>query len=387
MSNIIRIDYLDKEIILVATAHVSKQSVIEVQEIIASEKPDTICVELDKERYDSIKNPKKWEDTDLIKIIKEQRTGLLLINLILAAQQRKAAEHLDSKPGAEFLEAIKIAEANNIKVVLADRNVNTTFTRIYRSLSFMEKIKVLTSIIFSTTQKEKTSEEDIKEMIQEASLEGFVEEIKEEFPNLKKVLVDERDQYLCAKIQNAPGKKIVAVLGAAHTIGIKELINTPQSIKGLDTLPPKKSTATIIGFIIPAIILLAIIISFTQSTSLGYTQIVSWILWNGSFAALGALLVLAHPITIITAFIAAPITSLIPIIGVGFITGIVEASLRKPTAKDAQNLPNDINTFTGFFKNRITKILIVVIVPSLFSAIATFISGTNIISNLFSFLN
>lgn len=383
MSNITRIDYNGKEIILLATAHVSKQSAIEVRELIEKELPDSVCVELDNQRYNNIQNPQEWSQTDLIKIIKEKKTGLLLVNLILSAQQKKFASDLNTKAGAEFIEAINIAKENNIKLVFADRNINTTFTRIYRSLGFFEKVKLLTSILFSSFSNETTSEEEIEKMKSQDILEGFIDEMDEEFPTIKKILVDERDQYLCSKIQTAPGPKVVAVLGAAHTVGIKKIISIPQSIDGLDTLPTKKSTGKIIGWSISLFIIGMIVLSFFQSKDLGVSQITSWILWNGSFAALGSLLVLAHPLTILAAFVSAPITSLSPLVGVGFVTGIVEALVRKPKAKDIENLSTDINSLKGFFRNRITRILLVVLVSSLFSAVATFIGGTDIFSNLF----
>ena len=383
MSNISKFNYQNKEIILIGTAHVSKESVEEVNNTILIEQPDSICIELDKSRYDSITNPKRWQELDIIQIIKEKRVSYLLVNLILSSYQNKLAKQVDIVTGAEMLEGIKLAKELNAHLVLADRDIKTTFMRIYRMLSFWEKCKLIASIIVSVFDNTELASEDIEKLKEQDMLNQALNEISTEFPNIKKVLVDERDQYLTHKIQNAPGNKIVAILGAAHTVGIKEMINEPQSVEGLDFIPPTSRFAKFAGWLIPLAIVSALVISFILDPKLGVDQLIVWFLYNGIAAALGCLVMLAHPLTILVSFVMAPFTTLTPVVSVGFFSALIEALVVKPKVKDFESISQDTQSFKGFFKNRVTRILILFFVSSLFSSIATFVSGFSIFSSLF----
>jgi len=382
MSNITKIHYQDKELVLIGTAHVSAFSVLEVNEVIMQENPDTICIELDQSRYDSITSPNRWQQLDIKEVIKQKKVPYLLVNIILSSFQNKMAKQTDSSSGQEMLEGIKLAKELNAHLVLADRDIKTTFMRVYRSLSFWEKIKMLSSIIVSVFDKSEISSEDIERMKDQDMLNQALDEITKEFPNIKKTLVDERDQYLTYKLQNAPGKKVVAILGAAHTVGIKKMISKPQSIEGLDDVPPASKFGKIFAWSIPITILSMLVISFIRNPTLGMDQLITFVLLNGGAAALGCLLMLAHPITIIASFFIAPITTLTPIVGVGWFSALIEAMIANPKVKDFENLMVDTQTLKGFFKNRVVKILLIFIVANLFSAIATYASGANIFSAL-----
>lgn len=387
MSNITKIQYQDKEIILIATAHVSIESVNEVRETIELEKPDSICIELDQERYNSMMNPEKWKNQDIVQVIKQKKVGYLLVNLILSSFQKKIAKDMNTTAGMEMLEGIKLAKENNINLVLADRNIQLTFTRIWRTLSFFEKVKLLSSLIVSLFDRAEISEEEIEELKTQDMLESALKEIGTNFPNIKKVLVDERDQYLAYMIQNASGNKIVAILGAAHTIGIKKIINEPLTIDGLTDLPPKSKAGSLLGWIIPIIIVSMIIASFMLSPSLGNKQLLNWVLINGSASALGCALMLAHPLTILVALICSPFSALAPALSIGMLTGLTEASIHKPKVQDFENLSEDALTFKGFFfRNRVSRILLIFFVSNLFSTIATFISAFNIFGSLVNHL-
>ncbi len=386
MSNITKIQYQDKEIILIATAHVSIESVNEVRETIELEKPDSICIELDQERYNSMMNPEKWKNQDIVQVIKQKKVGYLLVNLILSSFQKKIAKDMNTTAGMEMLEGIKLAKENNINLVLADRNIQLTFTRIWRTLSFFEKVKLLSSLIVSLFDRAEISEEQIEELKTQDMLESALKEIGTNFPNIKKVLVDERDQYLAYMIQNASGNKIVAILGAAHTIGIKKIINEPLTIDGLTDLPPKSKAGSLLGWIIPIIIVSMIIASFMLSPSLGNKQLLNWVLINGSASALGCALMLAHPLTILVALICSPFSALAPALSIGMLTGLTEASIHKPKVQDFENLSEDALTFKGFFRNRVSRILLIFFVSNLFSTIATFVSAFNIFGSLINHL-
>lgn len=383
--HITKLQINQKEIILLGTAHVSKESAVEVRELIELERPDSVCVELDEGRYQSIMNPKKWENTDVIEVIKKKQAFLLLANIILSAYQKRMAKKFDTVVGKEMTTAIDCAKEFNAKLILADRDIQTTFKRIWRKHSFSEKFKILTALLLSENADENIEEEDIEKLKNGDMLEEALKEISETFPIVYEVLVEERNYYLAKKIRNAPGMKVVAVLGAAHVPGIKEELLNPRILEGIDKVPQKTTAQKMSGWIIPLIIIGAIIYSFIHNNDLGITQIKSWILYNGGFSAFGCLLCLAHPLTILTAFIAAPITSLNPLLAAGWFAGIVEAMIRKPKVQDLQNVYQDISSLKGIYRNRMIRILLIVIMANLFSTIATVISSWDIFSRLLSF--
>ena len=220
-----KITFGDKEIYLIKTAHVSKTSVEDVDKAIEEIRPDAICIELDKDRYETLKSKDKWRETDIVTIIKKKRVGLLLVNIILSSYQKRLAKKMDTTSGGEMLEGIKKAEELDVPLILADRNITTTFKRIWQSLGLFEKLKLIYTIVFSIFDDEEISEEELKHLKESDMLESALNEVGRTFPNVKRVLVDERDMYLSQKIKNAPGKKIVAIIGAAHSLGIKKYIN------------------------------------------------------------------------------------------------------------------------------------------------------------------
>ena len=382
--NIVKVNYKDKEIYLVKTAHVSKNSVNDVRECINEVKPDAICIELDEDRYKKLSEPNKWRETDIIKIIKEKKVGFLLVNIILSSFQRRMAKNMDTSSGGEMLEGINASKELNVPLVLADRPIRITFSRIWNSLGINEKSKLLVSIIGSIFDDEEISEEDLAALKEADALEAALNEVGKEFPVVKKILVDERDAYLSSKIKNANGKKIVAIIGAAHANGLIKALDKDVDTKQLEEVNKKKGIGSIIKWLIPIAILSAIIYTLITNRDVGLSQIKSWILWNGTLSALGVLLALGHPLSILTAFIMAPITSLNPLLAAGWFAGIVEAMIRKPKVKDFENLGEDTSSLKGFWKNRVTRILLVVVFANLFSSIGTIISGLDIFSKLFS---
>ena len=288
------------------------------------------------------------------------------------------AINMDSNSGGEMLEGIKQAKELNVPLVLADRPIKTTFSRIWNSLGLYEKSKLLVSIIGSIFDDEEISEEDLQALKEADALEAALNEVGKEFPNVKKILVDERDAYLSSKIKNAPGKKIVAIIGAAHAGGIERNLDKDIDINELNVVKKKKGIGTVIKWLIPIAIISIIIYTLWSNRDAGLSQIKSWILWNGTLSALGTLLAFGHPLSILTAFVMAPITSLNPLLAAGWFAGMVEAMIRKPKVKDFENLGEDTNTLKGFWKNRVTRILLIVVFANVFSSIGTFISGLDI---------
>ncbi len=377
--NIVKLEYLEKEIYLVKTAHVSRNSVEDVRECIEEVQPDAICVELDQDRYNKLKEPEKWRNTDIVKVIKEKQVGFLLVNVILSSFQKRIAKSMDSTSGAEMKTAMEIAEEKKIDLVMADRSIKTTFSRIWNELSGKEKMKLLTGLIESVFESEEISEDDISKLKEADALEAALLEVGKAFPTVKRVLVDERDQYLCQKIKTAPGKKIVAVIGAAHAKGIERNLNNEVDIQTLDTVVKKKGLLSYLKYLIPLFFLGVILWTVYQNRDLGLSQIKSWFLWHGSLSAFGGLLALGHPLSIATAFLLAPLTSLNPLLASGWFAGIVEATIRKPKVKDFEDIAEDTATLKGFWKNRVTRTLLVVIFANLFSSLGTVISGIDIV--------
>ncbi|MEK3979525.1 TraB/GumN family protein [Psychrobacillus sp. FSL K6-2836] len=381
--NITRLYVNDKEIILIGTAHVSRQSAEQVKEVIDREQPDSVCIELDEQRYQSIIDNNKWKQTDIFKVIKDKKATLLLMNLAISSFQNRMAKQFDIKPGQEMIQGIASAKENGAELVLADRNIQTTFSRIWHNLGWTGKSQLLTSVFFSIFSKDTISEEEMENMKSKDTLNAVLAEFTESFPKLKTPLIDERDQYLAQKIKEAPGKKVIAVLGAAHVPGITKEIHKEQDLAELSALPPKSVVPKIIGWAIPILIVALIVFTFIANPSAGFDQALSWILWTGSMAAVGAAVALGHPLAILAAFITAPVTALHPILASGWFSGLVQAYIKRPTIADFERLSEDVFTIKGFWRNKVTRVLLVVVLTNLFGSFGTFIGGADVIRVFF----
>ena len=369
------LEYEDKQVILVGTAHVSKESAQQVSRVIQEQRPDTVCVELCQSRYQSILQKERWQETDVIKIIKEKKSFLLLSNLLLASFQKKIAAKFNIKPGEEMIKAIEAAETVDAKIHLADRDIRTTLSRTWRAMGLWSKIKLLFQLTLSLGEVDEIKEEDIEKMKQEDVLESLLAEVGKSLPVLKDILIDERDQYLADKIRTAPGKKIVAVVGAGHIQGIKKYWHAGIDLKALEQLPPKKKTTQILKWLIPAAIVAMFVAGFFYGgAQAGKDMIIWWITANAILAGVGAVFALAHPVTIVSSMLAAPLTSLNPMIAAGWVSGLVEAFSRKPKVKDLEKLPEDILSVRGFWRNKVTRILLVVVFTNLGSSVGTFVA-------------
>lgn len=377
--NITRI-YLDgKELILIGTAHVSKKSAEQVKEVIEIEKPDTVCIELDEQRYQSIMAGNKWKDMDIFKVIKEKKATLLLMNLVISSFQKRVAKQFGIKPGQEMIQGIESASEVGAKLVLADRNIQITFARIWHGIGLWGKAKLLVQIFASIFNNETISEEELEKIKSQDMLNAMLDDFTVAFPELKVPLIDERDIFLAQKIKEAPGNKIVAVLGAAHVPGIKEEIKKDHDLEAISKLPPKSNVPKIIAWIIPILIIGLIAYTFYANPSAGLQQTLSWILWNGTFSALGAAIAFGHPLAIITAFIIAPISSLSPLIAAGWFAGFVQAFFRRPSVVDFENLSEAVYSVKGFWRNKVTRILLIVVLTNLGSTVGTFVGGADVV--------
>ncbi|PKN34782.1 MAG: TraB family protein [Deltaproteobacteria bacterium HGW-Deltaproteobacteria-19] len=370
-----RLQHRGREILLVGTAHVSRESAELVEQVLAEAKPDTVCVELCQPRYDALKQKDKWQETDIVRVIREKRTSLLLSQLLLASFQKKIAQRFNIQPGEEMIRAIAMAEEVGARVVLADREVRITLTRIWRSIGFWKKANLLTEVLASLFYTEDITEEEIEKLKERDMLEVALQAIGEKLPQVKTILIDERDRYLASRIRDAEGERIVAVVGAGHVPGIMKNIDQPVDLAELERIPPKGRLALWAGWLFPLAILALFVGGFFMSGARTSLTMILW--WSGITAACasaGALLMLSHPLTILASALSAPIATLHPLIATGWVAGLVEATLRKPQVRDFLDLKDDITSFRGFFRNKITRLLILVAVVNLTTSVGTFVA-------------
>ncbi|AIY06726.1 hypothetical protein Plano_2761 [Planococcus sp. PAMC 21323] len=381
--NITRLEYGEKELILIGTAHVSKASAEQVKEVIEAEQPDSVCIELDAQRYESVTQDSKWKETDIFKVIKEKKSSLLLMNLAISSFQNRLADQFGIKPGQEMIQGIASAKEVGAELVLADRNIQVTFSRIWGNIGFMGKAQLLTSVFFSIFSKETISEEDLEKMKSQDTLNAVMDDFTQAFPKLKTPLIDERDQYLAQKIKDAPGKKIVAVLGAAHIPGIIKEVHNNHDLEELSQVPPKSKWPKIIGWAIPLALVAMIAITFMNNPAAGIDQTISWILWTACLGAIGAAIAFGHPLAILTAFVGGPIGALHPLLAAGWFSGLAQAYVRRPNVGDFQTLSKDVFTLKGFWDNKVTRVLLVVVLTNLGTAAGNVIGGLDVIRLFF----
>ena len=381
-----RITLGDRRIYLIGTAHISQESVDLVKRLIAEEKPDCVCVELDEKRYKALSGRKRWESLDLKEIIRKKQLSTLLVNLILSSYQKKLGMQLGVLPGAELLEATRVAKKNGIPVSLCDRDVRVTLRRAWHETSFLKKGYLLSTLLVSLFDKTEITEEKLAELKKKDVLSELMSELGEAMPELKRVLIDERDIYLAEKIKASDGSKLVAVVGAGHVAGIKKRIgedNRPV-LPSISTFPPVSKAFKVLGWAIPLGIIGALVaIGFVHGGKAAGSNLLYWILANAIPSALGAILAWAHPLTVASAFVAAPITSLTPVIGAGYVTAFVQVLVRPPVVREFETVAEDMATFKGWWRNKLLRVFLAFLLPGFGSMIGTWIGGVEIISNLF----
>jgi pheromone shutdown-related protein TraB len=376
-----RITLGTREILLLGTAHVSAESLTEVKEAIASESPDHVCVEMDEGRLKNLEEGRKWSSTDLKNVLRKGQGFMMMANLALSSFQRRMGADTGVQPGEEMKAAVDAAREGNIPFSCSDRSIQVTLSRAWRLSGPWSKMKLISSLVASVVTNESASPEEIENLKKSDAMQGMMKELADYLPAVKSVLIDERDHFLASKIYTSPGKKTVAVVGAAHVPGIIELLQEigegrrSSSTSDIEAVPPKIWIGKVAPWIIPACILGLFIFGVYRS---GFEKILEmgkiWVLANGVLAAVGAMAALAHPLTIIISFIGAPITSMNPTIGVGMVAGLLEYFFRTPRVLDMENLNTDILSFKGWYRNRVTRILLVFFLSSVGSSVGTFIA-------------
>jgi pheromone shutdown-related protein TraB len=386
------------EVTLLGTAHISRASADKVKELLESGHYDSVAVELCPSRHNALINPDALAKMNLFQVIREGKASLVAANLALGAFQQRMAEQLDIKPGAEMRVAIDSATEMQIPVSLIDREIAVTLKRVYRNVPWWQRMNIVAGLFASVVSRQQVSEEEIEKLKEGDILESAFSQFAQEAEHLYKPLVDERDQYMAAKLiqEDERGKfqRILAVVGAGHLKGIANYLDqwqgeqdanhTKNTIARLDEVPPGSKWIKYIPWIIVALIVSGFVIGFSRSSDLGFQLLFDWIVINGGLCALGALIAFGHPFTVIGAFLAAPITSLNPTIGAGMVTAAIETFMRKPTVEDFSRLRSDTTHIKGWWGNRVTRVLLVFILSTLGSAAGTYLAGFRILERLSS---
>jgi pheromone shutdown-related protein TraB len=383
--NIKQLCLRDREIILVGTAHISKDSVVEVDRVIRREMPDTVCIELDEGRFASMMHRENWEKLDIVKELRGGKGFLIIANLVLGSFQRRMGDVLGVKPGEEMRAAVDTAAALGIPHTLCDRSVQTTLRRAWAKCGFFDKCKLLASLLSSAFTTEKLGENEIEELKDKSALDAMLAELSDFLPAVKETLIDERDHYLAAKIWESPGSKLVAIVGAGHVPGLsaqlEKIAIAPDGgkalcdVQNIEKIPPKGFFAKAAPAIIPLVIVALIAIGFFRlGPAMSLNMVLRWFIWNGGLAAVGAIIALAHPLAVLAAIVGAPAGTISPVLSVGMFSGVAQALLVRPRVGDAEGLNADITSLKGIYRNRITRALLVFFLSSIGGMIGNIIS-------------
>lgn len=383
---------VDENLRIVGTAHISSASADLVRQEIAEWKPDLVAVELCESRLKALRNPEAFDNEVLSKVLKEGKTQLVLFQSLLATEQRRLGIEEGEKPGTDLLAAIEAAEEAGIEFELVDRDIQTTMRRAWRRMGFREKFRVINGLLLDGDQNDDEEIPSVDELLQNKDLiTELLNELKEVAPGAGEVLIDERDEYLAGSIDRLrdrnPGGRILVVIGAGHLDAVAEKLAGP-ALKNEDRLaelteePQPKKFWTVVKYGFPAAIILLFGYLLMQGN---YEQLkevaLTWLALNASLAALGALLARGHPLAILTAAVASPITSLNPTLAAGWFAGYVQMKVAKPTTKDLQDFLK-LDKFSLFWSNRVGRVLLVTALANLGSSAGAWFAGTAILGTL-----
>ena len=377
---------IDENLRLLGTAHVSKTSVNLVREQINLYKPDIVAVELCQSRLSALKKPEGIDNEDLLKIISEGKSAMIILQSALSVQQRKMGIDSGEKPGAELLEAINLAEELEIPVELIDRDVVITLRRAWHKMGFREKIRVITSLL----DDQEEDDFDLEELLEDSDLlSSMMEDVYEIAPNAGHVLIDERDLFLTGRIQQIRGKgKILAVVGAGHISGIQENLKKPtiESTSKLSELreqPKKPNWPKYLMLAIPIFLIMAVIWSGIKGDfNTVWDSALIWLALNSALTGLGVIIARGHPLSVIAGALASPITSLNPSLAAGWFAGYTQLKVSPPTGKDAGDFLDFPSFYGMFFKNKVGRVIMVTSLGNLGSTAGTFLAAGLISSGL-----
>ena len=375
---------------LLGTAHVSQASVQAVEQAIGGGGFDAVAVELDPQRLQALTDPDALARLDLVEVIRKGRMALFAANLALAAYQRRLAEQLGIEPGAELKRAVTLARENGLPVHLIDRDVGLTFRRASQRLGFFGRIKLIAGLGAGLLSSEEVGEEEIEKLKQGDMLESSFGEFARQSPALYQAIIDERDRYMATRLRqerNDDQRQVLVVVGAGHLTGLARYLQTDSDAPGvlreqLEAVP-KKRRIPWITLIILAVVLTGVGIGFWKGgMDMGTRMLAIWALYTGGLAGLGALLAGSHPLSILTAMVVAPFKPFRLSIPTGAFAAVVETRLRKPEYRDFLQLRDDAQTVKGWYRNRVTRIVLTFMLTNVGSMLGLWLAGFRVYGNL-----
>ena len=382
VNNIVEID---DGLRILGTAHVSSESVELVRNQIEEWGPDLVAVELCPSRMAALTEPESLDSEDLLKIIKEGRSAMILLQSALAAQQRRMGISSGEKPGAELLAAVNAAEESDIPVEMIDRDVVITLRRAWRKMGMIEKWRILNALLW----EEDDEEVSIDEVLGNSDLlSSMMEEAREVAPRAGEVLIDERDAFLAGRIQQIRGKgKVLAVIGAGHLSGVVQNLGEPamettSRLAELSEEPPKSVWPIALMAAIPVFLLGAVgWMAYNGEMEELKQTAQTWLFLNALLAGLGVLIARGHPLSILVGAVASPITSLNPTLAAGWFAGYTQLKVASPTGKDAQDFLK-LDETSLFWKNRVGRVLLVTALGNVGSMVGAWLAGASILGML-----
>lgn len=384
--DVVRVHADGREYLLVGTAHISRESADAVERVIEAERPDCVAVELDTRRYDALSQRRGLESLDLREVIRNRQLAPLLVNLVLASYQRQLGGALGVAPGSELLAAVRSAEAHGIPVRLCDRDVRITLRRAWAALSMWRKAELVAALLHASLSPPTLSEDALRSLRQEDVLSRLMADLGDAFPALKRVLIDERDTYLAEQLRRAPGTRIVAVVGAGHLAGMRAALvdGRATDLSALEAIPPVSFATKLGGWSIPAVIVLSLLaIGIRKGPAAVGDNLLFWVVATGLPGLVGAIVALAHPATAAATFLAAPVTTLSPLIGVGYVAAFVEAYVRPPLVREIQTVADDVRFPRRWWQNRVLRICLVFLLTTIGTALGALFGTAEILRRLF----
>ena len=381
------------ELMLLGTAHVSRSSAEKVRELLEPDQGefDAVAVELCRSRFNAMMHPDALKRLDLFAVIREKRVYMVAASLALSAYQQRLADQFGIEPGAEQRMAISLAEARGLPVLLIDREVGVTLRRAARNLGWWKRLNLFSGLLASMLSRDQVTEDEVERLKQGDVLETTFAEFAEDRRDLYRPLIEERDLYMASRLtqelREHGYQKVLAVIGAGHLKGLAEQLSHPpanpqQTLADLDHVPSPSRAWRFVPWVIVLVILGMFAYGFTRSPELGWNLVLNWVLINGGLSALGTAIAGAHPLTVLGAFFAAPLTSLNPTIGAGMVAGAIELTLRKPSVGDFSSLRDDLTSVRGWWRNRVSRVLLVFIFSTIGSAAGTYVAGFRIVGRL-----
>lgn len=376
---------------LLGTAHVSRTSAAAVRDELSGGDYSAVAIELCGNRYRGMVDPDALGRMDLFEVIRAGKAPMVTAMLAMGAFQQRIAEQFGIEPGAEMRAAIDAARERDLELHLVDRDIGVTLRRIYANVPWYKRLYLFSGLFASVLVDDKIPEEDIEALKEGDLLESTFAQFADAAGPIYAPLIDERDRYMALKLaqlaRDCDGR-MLAVVGAGHLKGIERYLaqdapdDAGQRLAELEQVPRRRRWYRVLPWLIVALIFAGFALGFARSPELGARLVVEWVVINGGLAALGCLLAGAHPLTTVTGFLAAPLTSLNPTIGAGMVTALAEAWLRKPTVADFSRLRSDTTSLAGWRRNRVARTFLVFFLSTLGSAIGTYVAGFRIFDHL-----